>query len=227
MAAQLARIGKSAITSLAGVTKYPKLPQGRWRSGGFGGADGLAKFATFEGVGAIVDATHPFAENISINAAKAATKLNLPLIRLCRPPWVKPQKAKWVRAESLTEAVSKIPVGKRVFLTTGRQNLKPLLERRDLSVLVRTVDPVPVPDHWVAICQRPPFSYAEELAILREHKIDVLVTKNAGGKAVAAKLQAASDLGIVVVMIDRPPDPDGITLRVETVEDALRALEND
>lgn len=226
LAGHLARFGKMAITTLAGVTRYPRLPQGRWRSGGFGGADGLADYAACEGVAIIVDATHPFAAKMSANAAGAATRLNLPLVRLTRPPWAEPENANWLRAANLTEAVAKIPGGKRVFLTTGRQDLKPFLDRQDLSVVVRTVDPVPVPDHWVALCQRPPFSYSNERALMREHKIDVLVTKNAGGKAVAAKLQAAGDLGIEVVMIERPPDPEGITLRVESVEDALRALEN-
>jgi precorrin-6A/cobalt-precorrin-6A reductase len=202
-----ARPGLRVVSSLAGRVRAPALPAGEVRVGGFGGAGGLAAWLTQQQIGAVIDATHPFAEGISANAAAACGRAGLPLLRIARPPWRPGAGDAWHEATSLADAAEQLPgLGRRVFLTTGRQGLAVFAPLVHTWFLIRCVDPPsgPMPAKCEIILARGPYDAAAELAIMRQHRIDVLVTKNSGGELTAGKLQAARDLGIAVVMIRRP-----------------------
>ena len=202
-----ARPGLRVVSSLAGRVRDPVLPAGEVRVGGFGGPDGLQAWLTDQHMSAVIDATHPFAETISANAATACSRSRVPLLRVVRPPWLPGDADTWHDARSLAEAASILPsLGRRVFLTTGRQDLATFAPVRDTWFLIRCVDPPagPMPPQRQVILARGPYDAAAELALMREHRIDVLVTKNSGGELTAGKLAAARDLGIRVVMVRRP-----------------------
>ncbi|SDB80543.1 precorrin-6A/cobalt-precorrin-6A reductase [Raineyella antarctica] len=216
LAALLDGSGVPVTTSLAGRVSRPALPVGGVRVGGFGGADGLARHLREEGVRAVVDATHPFAATISANAAEAARATGVPLLRLQRPGWEdRPEAAGWHWVDSTEEAVTAAEhLGERTFVTTGRQSLPAYAGWTDRFALVRVVDPLdgPVPAGWQVLLSRGPYDLASETALMREHRIDVLTTKNSGGPLTEAKLQAAADLGVAVVVVRRPAAPAGIPL---------------
>jgi precorrin-6A/cobalt-precorrin-6A reductase len=202
-----ARPGLRVISSLAGRVRDPARPAGEVRVGGFGGADGLAAWLMEQQVSAVVDATHPFAEGISANAAVACGQTGVALLRVVRPPWQPGDGDAWHEARSLAEAADLLPgLGRRVFLTTGRQGLAAFAPLRHTWFLIRCVDPPagPMPPLREVILARGPYDAAAELELMRRHRIDVLVTKNSGGELTAGKLAAARDLGIAVVMIRRP-----------------------
>jgi precorrin-6A/cobalt-precorrin-6A reductase len=208
LAAGLAgRPGLRVVSSLAGRVSRPARPQGEVRAGGFGGVAGLAAWLSAEGVAAVVDATHPFAETISAHAADACAQADLPLLRLARPGWVPRDGDDWRAAGSLEEAAAMLPgLGTRVFLTTGRQGLAAFAGLEGLWFLIRCVDPPdgPVPAHREVLLARGPYERAAERALMRRFDIDVLVTKDSGGELTAGKLGAARDLGLPVVMVRRP-----------------------
>jgi precorrin-6A/cobalt-precorrin-6A reductase len=198
--------GIRVISSLAGRVSNPALPAGEVRIGGFGGAAGLASYLRSEGVGAVVDATHPFAETISAHAVAACALAGLPLLRLARPGWVPGDGDDWHPAGSLGEAALLLPtLGSRAFLTTGRQGLA-AFAGLDLWCLIRCVDPPsgPLPARREVLLARGPYQQEAERALMQRHRIDVLVTKNSGGSLTAGKLGAARDLGIPVVIVSRP-----------------------
>jgi precorrin-6A/cobalt-precorrin-6A reductase len=198
--------------SLAGRTEAPRPAPGRTRSGGFGGAEGLAAWLRSEHVHALVDATHPFAAAISAHAAAAAAAADVPLLAVRRPGWTPVPGDRWHTVDTLTEAAAVLPsLGTRAFLTVGRQDLA-AFAGTSLFCLVRSVDPpaVPLPRDHRLLLSRGPFAVADELRLLREHRIDVLVTKDSGGSATAAKLTAARELGLPVVTVRRPPPPPGV-----------------
>jgi len=202
-----ARPGLRVVSSLAGRVRDPVLPAGEVRIGGFGGADGLQTWLTDQRMTAVIDATHPFAEGISANAATACRRVGVELLRVVRPPWLPGDGDVWHDARSLADAASMLTgVGHRVFLTTGRQDLATFASLRDAWFLIRCVDPPtgPMPPQRQVILARGPYDSAAELALMRRHRIDVLVTKNSGGELTAGKLAAARDLGIPVVMVRRP-----------------------
>jgi precorrin-6A/cobalt-precorrin-6A reductase len=214
--------GLRVISSLAGRVSNPALPAGEVRVGGFGGPAGLAAYARAEGVGAVVDATHPFAETISAHAVDACANAGLPLLRLARPAWSPRDGDDWHDAGSLGEAAAMLPeLGTRVFLTTGRQGLAAFAEL-DLWFLIRCVDPpgAPLPARSEVLLARGPYERDAERVLMRSHGIDVLVTKNSGGPLTEGKLDAARDLGIPVVMVSRPLAT--ATESVTTVSDAVR-----
>jgi precorrin-6A/cobalt-precorrin-6A reductase len=223
LAGELAREPElRVISSLAGRVSNPALPAGEVRVGGFGGADGLAAYAVAEGVGAVVDATHPFAETISAHAGEACARAGLPLLRLARPAWSPRDGDDWHGAGSLAEAAALLPtLGSRAFLTTGRQGLA-AFAALDLWFLIRCVDPpdAPLPARSEVLLARGPYQREAELALMRGHGIDVLVTKNSGGPLTEGKLDAARDLGIPVVMVSRPAGAAAES--VTTVSDAVR-----
>jgi precorrin-6A/cobalt-precorrin-6A reductase len=223
LAAELAGLpGLRVISSLAGRVSNPALPAGEVRVGGFGGADGLAAYAGAEGIGAVVDATHPFAETISAHAVDACARAGLPLLRLARPGWSRRDGDDWRDAGSLDEAAAKLPgLGTRVFLTTGRQGLA-AFAALDLWFLIRCVDPPdgPLPARCEVLLARGPYQREAERALMRGHGIDVLVTKNSGGPLTEGKLDAARDLGIPVVMVSRPAAAAAES--VTAVSDAVR-----
>ncbi len=225
LAAELAEDRRLRVTtSLAGRVSRHAPHSGDVRLGGFGGAEGLADWLCAHGVDVLVDATHPFAEDISRNAVRAAAEAKIPLVAVRRPAWVQGPRDDWRMVGSLDEAAARLPeLGRRIFLTTGRQGLATFAALGDLWFLIRSVEPPqpPVPRHARVVLARGPFAVADELALLRAHRIDVVVTKDSGGDAVAGKLVAARTLGIPVVVIRRPPLPNG----VRVVEDPAGAVE--
>jgi len=224
LAAELAgRTGLRVISSLAGRVASPALPAGEVRTGGFGGVAGLAGWARAEGVDAVVDATHPFAETISANAVEACAQAGLPLLRIARPGWDAQEGDDWRDARSVAAAAAMLPaLGARVFLTTGRQDLAAFAALDRLWFLIRCVDPPagPMPARREVLLARGPYHREAERALMRRHGIDVLVTKNSGGCLTAGKLDAARDLGIPVVMVSRPDAPPAPS--VPAVGDAVR-----
>jgi len=203
--------GLRVVSSLAGRVRDPALPLGEVRIGGFGGPDGLADWLRGQAVTAVVDATHPFARQISDNAAAACAAVGIPLLSLVREPWAPSDGDAWHQVDSVAAAAAAVPgLGKRAFLTTGRQELAPFAALDGVWFLIRCVDPPegPLPRSRQVILARGPYDADAELALMREHAIDVLVTKNSGGPLTAGKLAAARRLGIPVVMVRRPPLPD-------------------
>jgi len=204
------RGGLQTISSLAGRVRDPVLPAGEVRIGGFGGADGLADWLIAHDVAAVVDATHPFAQGISANAAAACARTGTPLLGLTRPPWTPGEHDAWHEAGSLEDAARLLPsLGRRAFLTTGRQGLAVFAPLEQTWFLIRCVDPPsgPLPRACEVVLARGPYDAGAERALMREHRIDVLVTKNSGGGLTSGKLDAARELGIPVIMVARPPLP--------------------
>jgi precorrin-6A/cobalt-precorrin-6A reductase len=225
LAAALVAEGVDVLSSLAGRTAEPVLPEGPVRIGGFGGADGLADWLAEHRPGAVVDATHPFAAQITAAAASAAARHGTPLLRLHRPGWTPTAGDTWRFVDSLTAAAEAVAGYRSVFLTTGRQGIRAFADLPG-RVLVRSVDPPdePLPPGATLLLDRGPFSVADELALMREHEVDVVVTKDSGGHLTEAKLTAARELGLPVVLVRRPPLPDGVDT-VATVDEALGWLE--
>lgn len=225
LAAAAVAAGHPVVSSLAGRVSRPALPVGAVRIGGFGGPDGLAEFLTGAGIGAVVDATHPFAAAMSANAAIACTAVGIPLLRLARPGWSgRPDAGSWLWVDSTVAAAATTrQTGQRPFLTTGRQTLPDFAALADRSTLVRVVEPpeLALPERWRVILDRGPYAVAGERALMHADAIDVVVTKDSGGSYTSAKLDAAAELGIPVVVVRRPA-PDA---RVPTVDTVAAALE--
>lgn len=222
LASALVARGVPVVSSLAGRVTRPRLPAGKVRIGGFGGPDGLAAWLTEHRTSAVVDATHPFAERISASAVVAARTTGVPLLRLERPGWAQPEGAVWHWTDSLDGAADRLPaLGNRIFLTSGRQGLAAFAKLTEQWFLIRCVDPPvpPLPPRHHVLLGRGPYTVDGELALLREHAIDVLVTKDSGGTMTAAKLHAAHELGIPVVVVRRPSRQD--TETVHAVDDAV------
>nr|WP_207223783.1 cobalt-precorrin-6A reductase [Pseudonocardia sediminis] len=220
------RTGLRVVSSLAGRVGNPSLPSGQVRIGGFGGAAGLAQWLRDERVDVVVDATHPFASAMTANAATACADAGVELVVLRRPGWTAGPGDRWHRVASAAGAAALAPMlGDRVFLTTGRGDLA-AFAHVDAAFLIRSVDAPdpPLPREREILLDRGPFTLDDELAVMRGFDARVLVTKDSGGDATAAKLTAARTLGVPVVMIDRPPLPGGVT-PVATVADAVHRLD--
>ncbi|WP_327417212.1 cobalt-precorrin-6A reductase [Streptomyces sp. NBC_01233] len=216
-------------TSLAGRVAVPLLPPGGTRIGGFGGITGLAGWIVGFGVTHVVDATHPFAERISFNAAEAEALTGVPTLALRRPGWTPGPGDDWRFADSLEEAAAALPaLGGRAFLTTGRMGLHTFARLTDTWFLVRSVDPPdgPVPPQLEVLLARGPFALADERELLARHRIEVLVTKDSGGSATSPKLTAAREAGIPVLVVRRPAVPEGQPQAASVLE-ALRWLDAD
>lgn len=214
LAGVLTSKGFDVISSLAGITASPTLRAGAVRSGGFGGADGLTTYLRDEQVRVIVDATHPFAAVMPFHVAAAADRADIPRCRLLRDPWRPQPGDRWIEAPDLEAAAITVASGaSRVFLAVGRNSVRPFAQHVGPWFLVRTIEPMddPLPNS-LAICDRGPFTFERELSLLNEHRIDTIVTKNAGGQATIAKLEAARSLGLTVVMVQRPRSPQGTTV---------------
>jgi precorrin-6A/cobalt-precorrin-6A reductase len=205
--------GHDVITSLAGRTTGPLLPAGRVRVGGFGGAEGLARFILEESIDVIADATHPFAAQISAHGYAAAQSCHIRYVRLERPAWRAEDGDAWTSVKNTGEAAAIIPREARVLLTIGRKEISPFVGRQDLSGVIRMIEPLehPPPARWTLLLARPPFTAEQEKALMHAHDITVLVTKNAGGEKMASKLQAARELKVSVVMVERPQKPPAET----------------
>ncbi|MDN3555487.1 cobalt-precorrin-6A reductase [Halomonas maura] len=206
-----------ALFSYAGRVTAPKPQPLPTRVGGFGGVDGLAAFLTAERITHLVDATHPFAERMSRNAVAAAARTGTRLLALTRPPWAPQQGDRgqqgddWQRVDSIESAVAALSgPPQRVLLAIGRMHLAAFAVRPEHHYVLRLVDrpdtPPPLARHTLTV-DRGPFTREGDLALLREHGVERLVCKNAGGTGAAAKLAAARELGLPVVMIDRPALP--------------------
>lgn len=222
----------TVITSLAGRIAPGRDRRGELRIGGFGGADGLARYLRAEAITAVVDATHPFAARISGHAADACAAAGVPRLMLVRPEW-RPEPdtewpgrdwpgGDWIKATDFADAAAIVArTARRAWLTTGPGALDHFAGIAGVWFLVRLFQapeaPLPLAGAAVIVA-RPPFTVDDERRVLSGHGIDTLVTKNAGGP-LAAKLEAARAEGVRVVMIARPPAPAGE--RVETVDDAL------
>jgi len=203
------------VTSLAGRTSSPSQAPGLRRTGGFGGARGLVEYLRTERISALVDATHPFAPVMRWHAEAACAATGVPRLRLERPGWSPGPGDRWTTVASLADAAAEIASGssERVFLTVGRSDLDRFVPACDgrRHWLVRSIEPpgeLPLRPAEV-VCARGPFSLEDETALLSRERIDLLVTKNSGGDATVAKLEAARRLGLPVLVVDRPPSPAG------------------
>jgi precorrin-6A/cobalt-precorrin-6A reductase len=201
------------VSSLAGRTTAPLMPQGRVRVGGFGGVDGLAAYVRTEGIALIADATHPFAARISAHAHAAAARCDIAYLRLERPAWSREPGDDWRNVNGAAEAALALEPGARALVTIGRQVLAPFAARANVEVLARMIEApeTPLPPHMHILIARPPFTLEGERALIAEHRISVLVTKNSGGSQTRAKLDAAREAGLPVIMIARPAKPDAPT----------------
>ncbi|MEH2380384.1 MAG: cobalt-precorrin-6A reductase [Nostoc sp.] len=227
LATRVANIqGLEAITSLAGRTRKPSVPLGDLRVGGFGGVAGLASYLRGEEIDLLIDATHPFATQISFNAADAATEVGVPRLMLIRPPWEKLSSDRWIEVDSVEAAAASVANQlQRVFLTVGRQELAAFAHLEKIWFLMRMIDP-PSDDALVPpgiiLCDRGPFTLNNERQILIDHNIDTIVSKNSGGDATKPKIIAARELDVKVVMVNRPAIPPGE--QVTDVDGALAWL---
>ncbi|HTR11946.1 MAG TPA: cobalt-precorrin-6A reductase [Roseiarcus sp.] len=208
--------GVAPILSLAGATEKPAPSPIPKRIGGFGGADGLAAYLRAERIGAIVDATHPFAVRVSANAVQAARTTETPLVVFTRPPWKSQEGDRWTEVQTIDKAVDVLgPRRKIVFLTQGGLRLATFARAPQHRYVVRAIDrPSEIdalPDCKL-ILARGPFALADELELMRNERINVLVTKNSGGAATYPKIEAARMLKIQVVIVQRPKPPEAMTL---------------
>jgi precorrin-6A/cobalt-precorrin-6A reductase len=212
--------------SLAGRTLEPAALPGRLLTGGFGGAEGLARVLAEERFDLVIDATHPFAVQMKANAIKAARAAGVPLLAIRRPAWVPGDGDRWIMVENLeaaADAIGERP--RRVFLTTGRMELAPFRAAPQHLYIVRSVEapsPKELPPRVEVIAARGPFNLADERSLLESRAVDVIVTKNSGGTGAAAKLEAARSLSLPVIMVKRPRLPEAPS--VETVAGVLSWL---
>ena len=204
LAGRLEARGDHVTTSLAGRTRHPRLPAGEVRTGGFGGVPGLT--TALADVDVLVDATHPFAATMTEHAALASSRAGVPLIVLRRPGWTEGPGDRWTRVPSLAAAASAIPRGARVLLATGRQGVGAFVDV-DAWFLVRAIEaPEELPPRHELVLARGPFALTDERALLDAHAITVVVAKDSGG-ATEAKLVAARERPLPVLLVDRPPLP--------------------
>jgi precorrin-6A/cobalt-precorrin-6A reductase len=223
LAALLDGAGIAVTSSLAGRVANPRLPVAEVRIGGFGGPAGLERWLADHEIAAVVDATHPFAQGISANAAQAAPAAGVPLLRLERPGWRDRPGDRWSWVPDLDAAAAAIPrLGRRVLLTTGRQGLGSFAGVEEPWFLVRCVDPPdgPLPPRHELLLARGPYTRDGERALFEHHSIDVLVTKDSGGTHTEAKLDVARERGLPVIVVRRPPRLDVPT--ETSVEAAMR-----
>jgi precorrin-6A/cobalt-precorrin-6A reductase len=223
LAGRLAARGDLDVTlSLAGRTRAPAAQPVPVLVGGFGGAEGLAAYLREKSVALLIDATHPYAAQISRNAAEAARLVGTPLLALRRPPWVRVAGDRWREVETVAGAAAALgEKPRRVFLALGRQEVGPFEAAPRHRYLIRSVDPIEPPlavPEARYITARGPFGEADERALLAAERIDAIVAKNSGGTATYGKIAAARSLGIEVVLIRRPELPD--VPAAETVEQA-------
>ncbi len=223
-------IGKRVrvTTSLAGRRATAPNLSGEVRTGGFGGIQGMKDYLGEAAVDLIVDATHPFSPTISEHANAACTDTGMPRLQLMRPAWSLPPSAKYLEAGDLPEAAEMLPrMARRVFLTTGLRGLEAFSGLDDLWFLGRLMDapetPPTLANHHL-ISGNPPYSLDAERALLAEHNIDTMVSKQSGGPSTEAKIIAALEAGVVIVLIRRPPPEPGP--QAETVDEAFAWIES-
>jgi precorrin-6A/cobalt-precorrin-6A reductase len=210
-----------AILSLAGRTQRPAPSPVPTRIGGFGGVAGLRAYLEAAHIDALVDATHPFAAQMSRHAAEACAAAKLPLLIFTRPPWERVDGDRWIEVATMAQAAQALgPVPRNVFLTQGRQQLGAFAEAPHHRYLVRAIEPpdgIDALPHHRLILARGPFRLADEEALMRSENIQCVVSKNSGGAATYAKIEAARNLSLPIVMVQRPAKPQvEETTRLET-----------
>ena len=209
LARALAEAGADVVFSYAGRTDSPVPQPLPTRVGGFGGVAGLLDYLRRENIGAVVDATHPFAAQMSRNAVEACAEAGVPLLGLQRPAWVAGAGDLWTHVDSIEAAVAALPDAPvRVFLAIGKQNLAPFASKPHhyLLRLVDAPEAPPLPDCSVVLA-RGPFQVEGDKVLMMQHNISHIIAKNAGGAGAAAKLEAARDLRLPVILIERPALP--------------------
>ena len=229
LAAALARANIDAIYSYAGRTQIPLGHALPTRIGGFGGASGLADFIREARITHVIDATHPFAAEMSRHAVEACTAAATPLLALERAPWTRTADDRWIEVADIAAAVAALPdAPTRVFLAIGRQHLAPFVAKPQHAYTLRLVDApdgaLPLPDAEVVV-SRGPFTREDDRELMQTRGIAWLVARNAGGDGARAKIDAARELKLPVIMIARPELPE--RPRVERVEDVLAWLSHD
>ena len=214
--------------SLAGRTAKPAAQPVAVRLGGFGGADGLAQYLAGQRIDILIDATHPYAATISANAAAAAAQTGTPMLALRRPPWRAVAGDRWTEVDDIGAAVSALgDEPRRVILAIGRKDVAAFAAAPQHDYLIRSVDPIEPPlklPHVSFIAARGPFAEADERALLAQHRIEIVVSRNSGGEATYGKIAAAREVGLDVVMLRRPALP--AVPSVETVDEALAWLDH-
>ena len=226
IAARLAgRPSLRVISSLAGRTAAPAMPEGEIRIGGFGGAEGLADYIRTNAVDAVIDATHPFATGISANAVRAGQLSGVPLIRYERAPWSPESEDIWDCATDEAGAAETIEHGAVVFLALGSQHIAAFGRRGDVTFVTRTVDaPAALPGaNWIAVIGKPSPDVEDEIALFKTHGISRVVCRNSGGNAGYAKIHAARRLGLPVTMISRPAPLSSASLA--SIDEVIRELD--
>jgi precorrin-6A/cobalt-precorrin-6A reductase len=225
LAAEIARAGIDAVYSYGGRTRAPADQPLPTRIGGFGGVSGLADTIRREGITHVIDATHPFAAEMSRNAIAACAETGTPLIALERAPWTGTLGDNWIEVSDVNAAVAALPEAPaRVFLAIGRQHIAPFAARPQHAYTLRFVDPpeAPLPFTADVIVSRGPFTLDGELEMMRVRGINWIVARNSGGGGARAKIDAARRLSLPVIMISRPKLPE--RLRVESVTDVMQWL---
>ncbi|UFW44416.1 cobalt-precorrin-6A reductase [Bradyrhizobium sp. WSM471] len=225
LAAEIARAGIDAVYSYGGRTRVPANQPLPTRIGGFGGVSGLVDYIRSEHITHVIDATHPFAAEMSRNAVAACAEIGTPLIALERAPWMKAPGDNWIEIPDVDAAVAALPeAAANVFLAIGRQHIAPFATRTQHAYTLRFVDPpdAPLPFAADVIVSRGPFTLEGELEMMRKRSITRIVARNSGGDGARAKIDAARRLGLPVIMIARPQLPD--RLRVESVPEIMQWL---
>ncbi len=209
------------IASLAGATTAPAEYPCDLRTGGFGGAEAMALWIKANNIAAIIDATHPFAAQISANAVAAANATDTPITRILRPPWEQEPGETWIKVPTVGAAARALPEGARAFLATGRGSQDAFTARRDIWCALRLIDPPKsiYPGNGEYIVSRPPFDVASETALFSRLSISHLVVKNAGGAAARTKLTAAAKLNIPIIIVSRPEESNAAS---EIAQEDLR-----
>lgn len=222
------RTGLKVTLSLAGRTAHPAAQPVPVRLGGFGGVAGLANYLAAERIGALIDATHPYAGTMAAHAADAAAHTRTPIIALKRPAWATTGGDNWIEVDNVAAAVAALGApARRVFLTIGRNEVSAFETAPQHSYLIRSVDPIEPPlalPQAHTILARGPFSEDDERALMTQHRTEFVVAKNSGGTATYAKIAAARALGVAVVILKRPRLPEVPT--VATIGEALAWLDH-
>lgn len=223
LAERLTALGHDVTTSLAGRTAKPAIPAGQLRVGRFGGIPGLVGYLRAAGIERLVDATHPYAGLISVNAVRASQASGVPLVRYMRPPWAEPEGAGWVHVPTVRAAAAALPVGANAFVTTGHEGLEHFVPRGDCAIVARLIEP-PTNElghvRWLA--DGPPYHIEAERRLFDRYGFTHLVTKNSGGERTWPKMAVAQERRVQVIVVARPLY--GPAREVGTIEEAVAAV---
>jgi precorrin-6A/cobalt-precorrin-6A reductase len=223
LAERLTQLGHDVTTSLAGRTRKPAIPAGQVRVGKFGGIPGLVGYLRAAGIERLVDATHPYAGLISVNAIGASQASGVPLVRYMRPPWIEPEGAGWVHVPTVSAAAQTLPPNANAFITTGHDGLEHFVARDDCRMVARLIEAPGIElGHIQWLDDGPPYRLNDERKLFDAYGFTHLVTKNSGGERTWPKMVVAQERGVQVIMLARPVY--GPAVEVGTVEDAVAAV---